>query len=236
MKTHTTSDYSIFKFLRQNREVGRPLVRRLAQSLALSNLLHTNPILVTPQMEIIDGQHRLEACKILKIPVVYAVDDNYKAEHMLARQEAKPWQLKDRVRFHACEHPDWDRLQRARTTTGAPYKVLLALLGYTGKAVSKKLLEGGYLADGDRWMQVEERGAQVAEIQRWLYDHTALRHHRFYREWKFAKAVCNLLDSGLDFDKLLHKIQVNHFDLKYEKSVEEYEALLRRIYKKRDRT
>ena len=41
-----------------------------------NNLLRVNPIIVDRKMNVIDGQHRLEACKILKEGIYYMLDDH----------------------------------------------------------------------------------------------------------------------------------------------------------------
>jgi len=235
VRTHTTSDYTIFRKLSKNREVRPKHVRRMAASLALANKMDTDPVVVTKDMRVIDGQHRLEACKILQIPVTYVIDDHFTERDLLARQTGRQWGMEDRVHYHSVDDPDWDRLVRAKEATGAPYSVLFALLGYTGAARTRKLFDGGQLADGDTWLRVEDYAQKIAGLQRWIKENTSIRHQRFYREWKFAKALVRLLDTGISWSKIEHKMQINWLDLTHQKSVDEYEALLRRIVAKRDR-
>ena len=71
MKVNKTSNYSQFKKIRGNRLVNRTYVNNLITSITDTNLLEYTPILVNKQMEVIDGQHRLEAAKKLGIDVYY---------------------------------------------------------------------------------------------------------------------------------------------------------------------
>lgn len=73
LKILTTSDYDKFKTVEGNRDVNESHVRKIKQSLEEKNLLEYNPILVTKEMQIIDGQHRLEAARRLRIPVPYII-------------------------------------------------------------------------------------------------------------------------------------------------------------------
>ena len=71
-KVLSTQNYESFKLLQGNRHISNSHVKNLAEAMRLNP--HTNevrPILVNENMEVIDGQHRLEACKILGLPVSY---------------------------------------------------------------------------------------------------------------------------------------------------------------------
>lgn len=66
-----TENYDFFKFSKHNRKIAEKAVKRLMTSLTNINLSEINPILVNEKNEIIDGQHRLEALRRLKLPVYY---------------------------------------------------------------------------------------------------------------------------------------------------------------------
>jgi len=72
----STTNFEKFKTITGNREVSVPAVERLVREIKKSNLLPYFPILVNKKMEVIDGQHRLEACKILNVPVYYNIGKN----------------------------------------------------------------------------------------------------------------------------------------------------------------
>lgn len=73
----STKRYSKFKFLGTNRVINQAHVRALMREFEdFGNITQTSPVLVTPRMEVIDGQHRLEACKELGLPVYYKVMPN----------------------------------------------------------------------------------------------------------------------------------------------------------------
>lgn len=72
----STTDYKQFKDLSYNREVDKAHVKRLVKSIREKNLLHLNPIIVSKDMEVIDGQHRLEAAKELKLPIHYIMSED----------------------------------------------------------------------------------------------------------------------------------------------------------------
>lgn len=65
----TTTDYSIFTKMKGNRVVNEKHVKKLMKAFE-RNYLKT-PIFVNEKMEVIDGQHRLEAASRMGYPVFY---------------------------------------------------------------------------------------------------------------------------------------------------------------------
>lgn len=71
-----TKDYEKFSFLGDNRELNKGHINKLVNSMLEYGYIKTNPIIVNADYQIVDGQHRFEACRKLGIPVVYIVDDS----------------------------------------------------------------------------------------------------------------------------------------------------------------
>ena len=92
-----SSDYEKFSILEQNRVVNDKHVNELVVSIQNSGQL--TPIIINEKFEIIDGQHRFDACRILKIPVMYLI--SYKTsinEVILMNNTQKSWKLPDYLR------------------------------------------------------------------------------------------------------------------------------------------
>jgi len=68
-KIFYTTDYSKFNTLAGNRQVNIAHVKKLESSFDEEYLI--SPILVNEKFQIIDGQHRFEAAKNLKLPIYY---------------------------------------------------------------------------------------------------------------------------------------------------------------------
>jgi hypothetical protein len=71
----TTKDYDCFSYVGGNRTVNKLHVERLKKSFREHYLFTC--IIVNENMQIIDGQHRYQACKDLKLPLNYIVMDGY---------------------------------------------------------------------------------------------------------------------------------------------------------------
>ena len=89
-----TTDYEIFKELLGNRDIDERHVQKLIKSMREEYL--EIPIQVNQSMEVIDGQHRLAACKQLGLPIYYTVSKGAGLEET-QRQNAlsKKWTMID---------------------------------------------------------------------------------------------------------------------------------------------
>jgi hypothetical protein len=98
-----TEDYSMFKKHPSNREFNEDNIRKIMKSMQIKNMLEYRPILVDKDFFIIDGQHRLEAAKRLKVPIWYQIETNSAPEDMyLLNANQKKWTLHDYLHFY-CE-------------------------------------------------------------------------------------------------------------------------------------
>jgi hypothetical protein len=92
-----TTDYNIFKLLNANRPVTETHVNGIIKSIEDNgSWLENEPVLVNEGMEVIDGQHRLEAHKRLELPVYYIVVDGLGMDRAHAMNRARRnWTLED---------------------------------------------------------------------------------------------------------------------------------------------
>lgn len=89
-----TTNYNLFCKFKGNRDVNMIHVTRISKSMQEQYL--EKPIDVNEKYEVIDGQHRLEACKITKNPVYYIVH--------------KGWGLKEAHRLNA-NQKNWTTME-----------------------------------------------------------------------------------------------------------------------------
>lgn len=100
----TTKNYGQFKSFVGNRDVRER--KDLLQSIATSGLI--NPIIVDRQLNVIDGQHRLYACKTLGIPVEYMVRDFDERTIVDVNQHQLKWVPQDYLmRYVKMGYPDY---------------------------------------------------------------------------------------------------------------------------------
>lgn len=96
-----TKDYSMFKLAEENRPVDEKNVKHIINCLSKKNGLADLPILVDQEMYILDGQHRLEACKRLKIEVYYKKCNILNRDDIAMLNDVPKWSIDDYVRRYA---------------------------------------------------------------------------------------------------------------------------------------
>lgn len=69
-------EYEQFKLIGFNRSICEKNLTRLVSLNEEKNRFHLFPIVVDKRFNIIDGQHRFEACKKMHTPIYYVVDDS----------------------------------------------------------------------------------------------------------------------------------------------------------------
>lgn len=100
-KIERTNDYDKFKRLKGNRDVSPSRVRKIIESIDKVGYV-TSPIIVNENMEIIDGQGRLEALKQLNMPVEYIVHEGIGINECLSMNiHQSNWTMKDYIKSYA---------------------------------------------------------------------------------------------------------------------------------------
>lgn len=99
---YKTYDYSKFKLDRLNRKLDLDHANKLYQKL-LKNALYTlEPIVVSSDYTIVDGQHRFYALRKAKMPIIYFVDNQLAIiDAPVLNSQAKNWKPLDYAQFYA---------------------------------------------------------------------------------------------------------------------------------------
>lgn len=93
-----TRDYKQFKVLQENRNPNESNVTKLMQSMSEKQI--AAPIIVNEKLEVIDGQHRLEACRRAELPVYYLIIEGLTGDDcMVLNQNQASWSGKDYLNF-----------------------------------------------------------------------------------------------------------------------------------------
>ncbi|MFI5220480.1 MAG: ParB N-terminal domain-containing protein [Bacteroidia bacterium] len=97
-----TTDYKLFRCIEVNRPVNPKHVEKLKKEILKRNMLHLNPIIVDPSHNIIDGQHRLQAAKELKLPIYYLVDSQVSEDDIsILNSNKSNWSAKNYIEYYA---------------------------------------------------------------------------------------------------------------------------------------
>lgn len=101
---YKTTDLSIFKIMDDNRVVNELHVRRLVESFKDHYLI--SPITVNEKMEVIDGQHRLSACRLMGPgwPIYFLVIPGYGIKEVqVLNTNQKNWNKLDFLKMYVAQ-------------------------------------------------------------------------------------------------------------------------------------
>jgi hypothetical protein len=137
---YETTNYDQFKSFESNRPVESS---QIIESIKKNNLLKSHPIIVTKDFYVIDGQHRLDAARKLKIPIYYIQDLSLTEEDISTCQISKPWTIENFCHFYKSKNEDYEflfQMSRKYNTT------ISRLLGWCSKSfeVLLKYKQGKY--------------------------------------------------------------------------------------------
>lgn len=101
LKTYITRDYSVFKYLSGNRDINLHNVNNIVKNVLDNGLLPTI-VIVNENMEVIDGQHRIEAFKQLNLPVEFQIRKGLGLKDCIAYNvSSKKWETIDYINSYA---------------------------------------------------------------------------------------------------------------------------------------
>lgn len=139
-KTYITKNYGLFKKLQGNRLVNEKNVETIKNNIINNGLLPT-VLVVNEKMEVIDGQHRLEAFKQLELPVMFQIYEGLGLEQCVAMNiTGKRWELKDYVNSYAEQgSEDYKFLvELMELFPSIPLHALASIVGGLGAGLSSK--------------------------------------------------------------------------------------------------
>ena len=125
-----TKNYNIFKFSKLNRGVNKSHVKKLSKSISADGL--TQPIVVDSNLTVLDGQHRLSACKSLGIKVAYMLSEKKtsQARIITVNSVSKSWSSMDYLKsYAAAKKPDYIVFLKYMKKYGTSLPVTLRIFG-----------------------------------------------------------------------------------------------------------
>lgn len=200
MKILKTKDYAQFKSILSNREVNKQHVKKLADSLKKKNLLWAKPPLVNERNQVIDGQHRLEACQLAGIDFYYIQAEGLNKEDMaILNTNQKNWSALDFINFYALEGMrDYKELSKLMNKyPGLKPSLLIRLASGSGRGIREGSFTAKYI----------DRAHQVCE---WIMK---LRNggKSFCLEKNFGIALNGVVKKQSQFDRLLANSTLDTF-------------------------
>lgn len=152
-----TNNYDLFKKHPSNTPINETIVQKLVDSMQQKNMLMVKPILVNEKMQVLDGQHRLEAAKKLNLAVHYIVQkDAEDMDMVLLNANQRTWKLVDYHNFFVTQgSPEYRKLEDFTKQHKMNLQEYMKLDNYGRKSVNSHNFRHGRFVMPD---EEEQRG------------------------------------------------------------------------------
>jgi hypothetical protein len=237
LQIFVTDEYHIFKKLKGNRGTDLVNVKRIEDSMKIKVQYFT--VIVNENMEVIDGQHRIEASKELGLQIFYKIEAGTGLKDAVRYNTAsknwnKPEHLESQVDLGNANYIMLQEFMKVypEFKLGTAESILTNSYGGAnknkaykdadGKLVGKKLaFQEGLLVIEDKKAGYE-RAAMITEFKPYF---------KKYNNGIFAKACIAVFQvKGYDHTKMLRKIAQQQTKLVQCSQVKQYRELMEEIY------
>ena len=227
---YKTYEYNMFKFIKENRKLNIAIVNKLEKSMKEEQLII--PIVVNENYEVVDGQHRLDCCKKLGLPVYYYVLNGYSQEQMKrANLISTNWNKDDFLNTYITQGlKDYITFYKLKER----YKIKTTDLIRIISRVKKTNIVSLNLDFKEGRLSIDEE--EKKEILEFLF---SLEDFSGFSDYKRSKFISAFLDLYY-YKKYEHKVMqtkllTNSASLIQQSTKEGYISLLCKIYCKRNR-
>lgn len=228
-KIEMTENYDMFRILKGNRKVDEAHVNKLMRLMRQNDLF--TPIMVNELLEVIDGQHRLEARRRLGFIVPYYVVKNYGlAEVQAINSLQKRWNINDYTQSYiALGIKDYEIYKWFRERYKLPHVVSLTLL--MGVEAGSGKVSDIFNSGGLRIKDLEQAKSKAQTLE------LIAPYSDVYCERSFINAFFSILDKKVfDLKKFLGKLEIQPNALKKCATTAQYIDLIEDIYNYRSQS
>lgn len=205
-----TRNYDLFKFIDGNRDIDHS--KRVESSISEVGMLYC-PILVNEKYEIIDGQHRFEACKNLNLPILFTVQNGIGiSEVRKMNSVSKNWKSKNYI--HSYAHGDestqdykYLEILTQKYPAFTEKTICMAIDGNAGRNHAAKIKDGTYVCTESQY-ESAILALDFLESFRENIDKISGRNDYYYSALLFCYS-----DQNIDNDYLLKKFNKYHTHL-----------------------
>jgi len=220
-KIYTTSDYSIFKRISGNRIVNANHVKKLKESMNEHDLMI--PIIVNENMEVIDGQHRLQARTELGISVPYVIISGLSIhDTQKANANNKNWAGEDFLNFY-CEqnYYAYKVFRNFKEKYRFSMQVTMGLLaGWTMQ--NNEFNNGLLMVSPDNLEKAEKIALCIYSIEPF---------YKGYKRRSFVFAIVKLMaNEQFDFEEFMNKLSYQSSKMVDCVNIEQYLKIIEDIY------
>lgn len=217
----TSTDYDVFNFLTGNRSIDPNNVKKLKESISENGYKKSQPIIVNQDFEIIDGQHRFDACKELNLPIYFTIEqgngDSIKLVQDLNKNQ-KNWHSIDYIKSYAqrgySQYIDLLDYQQENDLTISTLMLLLSASANMAYGTINKKIKQGKI----KFSEFEKNRAaillnRIKEIQNCVPDNlsTEKKLRRFILSADFTAVITKIMrQDNYDHDRMIKQIEKSY--------------------------
>jgi hypothetical protein len=231
---YKTNNLTIFNNIDGNRILNVKHVKRICDSISVYGM-KCNPILVNENMQVIDGQHRLQAAKNCKTFIYYIVIQGYNLNevHTLNLNQ-KNWTKKDFMNGYAKTGINsYVKLKRFfKNNNDYTLSVCIAFCNNTTDNTHNRLGENLEVFENGTWI-----GRDFEIAQDWANKIRMIKPYYInYNRSGFVATMISLFNNEkFDFNEFIHKLTLQPIALVDCSNRTQYKTLIEDIYNYRSR-
>ena len=222
-KIYSTTDYNKFGKLKGNRAINELHVRKLVESIKEKDL--EMPIAVDENLNVLDGQHRLEAYKIVGNPITYFIKSQFDLQDVRnVNSVNRKWNLTEYLMsFCKLGKKDYQLLEWFHRTYEFGIVECIAMLngkGYCNSTSRKDFKKGHFVIDN------------LEQGKTWAKNINACgEYFQYYKKATFIKAMLSAMkDKTFSFKIFFKRLSNNSSKLKNQGSRNDFIVNIERLY------
>lgn len=233
-KLMSTNDFSIFKRLPGNRNLNKNHLNSLIESIKKENLLFVRPILVNQNMEVIDGQHRLEAAKELNLEIYYLVISQTGAAQVARlNSNQKNWKNQDYLNLYidAFSSKEYIKLNSFMIKYNFDLNTAFAFLDYPIKKQEKReeFQQGKFIFPIEEDLLIDILSKYTSTIN--LLKHHDVKPANAFSSLIFINAFLRFIKSKkISWDVFWKKLEVHWIKTGKRYNIDQYLDMFLEIY------
>lgn len=233
MTIKSETNYRAFKFIKGNRPIVESKVKKLIEAVEGGlNLFQYCPVLVNKEMYVIDGQHRLEACKRLKLPVYYCmVKDITLAQIAKLNSAQNKWKIDD---FFNCFIETGNKEYKTLHLFAEKWSLSTNVAAQLMMNGSVNEGGGGFISDTFReGLFVAKHPEQAHKIIKAVYDYQNVIDNKLLTTRAFIGAIQSLLKSpDYDHKAVVEKLTSKNLQISKKATYKEYIYHIEELFNK----
>lgn len=228
-----TKEYGLFKFRKDNRPIIPSNLKHIEESINKENLLHTKPILVNENFEVIDGQHRLLVAKKMNIPIYYSVQKNLSDDTLIRLNHCqKQWIMANYLDFYVSrDNEDYIKLKNFWQFSGLRLNQVFALFDLSCRKAGS---DNGFREGKFKFPKNEKLFYDIVMKVKQFFEyikHLPITPRSFLGTSAFMHGLRSfLMQDDVDFDYFMRKLQTHWPKLRPEATAQAYFSFFQKVH------